>query len=426
MTQTQVQTQEQAPRRVPPGTLAWLEHELEDWQAEGRLDAATAAGIRGRYEVGNRLPLARLMLGLGAAFVGVGLVWLVAANIEQLSPLVRFTGVVAVWLSLVVAAEKVRGSATAVAALQGLAAAAFGAVVFQAAQSLQVPAYAEGLVGLWAAGALLYAYAVVGRVPLLVGAGAGVMWLVLTVVDRSSSAAGAALALLLAGVVAGALTAVHAVRVLPAFASTWRAVSGLLLLAGLFVAAFPGVADGEVASTPALALGAVVLAVAGAAALLADRPGRQEVAAAVAVAVAGLLVLRWAPPGEVYGAPVEGEQLGRALVAVAAYLAAAVWIAALGVLRQQPELTRLATAALVLFTVVQSFAIFEPILSGAALFLALGAVLAGTGVLVERGRRRFVQAVDSGDDPDRTTGTTGTTATTATTSTTTDQTEDGA
>jgi hypothetical protein len=39
--------------------------------------------------------------------------------------------------------------------------------------------------------------------------------------------------------------------------------------------------------------------------------------------------------------------------------------AALGVLRDEPRTTGLATAALVLFTVVQSFAVFAPVLSGA-------------------------------------------------------------
>jgi hypothetical protein len=42
---------------------------------------------------------------------------------------------------------------------------------------------------------------------------------------------------------------------------------------------------------------------------------------------------------------------------------------------------------------VQSFAIFQPILSGATLFLALGAVLALSGYLVDRGRRRLVDGV---------------------------------
>jgi hypothetical protein len=60
------------------------------------------------------------------------------------------------------------------------------------------------------------------------------------------------------GAIAGALAAVPASRALPAFARTWRAVSGLLLLTGLFVAALPGVADADVAGGLALALGGEV------------------------------------------------------------------------------------------------------------------------------------------------------------------------
>jgi uncharacterized membrane protein len=92
-------------------------------------------------------------------------------------------------------------------------------------------------------------------------------------------------------------------------------------------------------------------------------------------------------------AELSGEALLRAVVAILLYLLAAVWVAALGVLRDARGLTQLAMAALVLFTVVQSFAVFEPILSGAALFLALGVVLAGAGYLVDRGRRRLVTEV---------------------------------
>ena len=50
----------------------------------------------------------------------------------------------------------------------------------------------------------------------------------------------------------------------------------------------------------------------------------------------------------------------------------------LGVLRDSTRLTALATAALVLFTTVQAFAVFALIISGATLFLLVGAVLVVT------------------------------------------------
>ena len=82
-----------------------LSSELARWQAEGRLDAATASGIRADYIASRRFSLSRLLLGLGGAFVGVGLLWLVAANIDELSPLSRFVAVVLLWLGAVAAGE---------------------------------------------------------------------------------------------------------------------------------------------------------------------------------------------------------------------------------------------------------------------------------------------------------------------------------
>ena len=131
-----------------PGQLAWLDTQLTAWQSEGLVDAPTANRLRARYVAHRRLTLARIVLTLGAAFVGIGLVWTVAANLDAVSPLVRILLVALVWLGLVVAAEVLQRrrehlgdvASPVVGAVRLLAAAAFGAVVFQAAQSLQVPA----------------------------------------------------------------------------------------------------------------------------------------------------------------------------------------------------------------------------------------------------------------------------------------------
>lgn len=93
------------PRSVPAGHLAWLDRELAGWQEQGRIDAATAAGIRGKYTASRRFSLGRLLLALGGAFAGVGLLWLVAANLDQLSPPARFAGVTVVWLACVAGGE---------------------------------------------------------------------------------------------------------------------------------------------------------------------------------------------------------------------------------------------------------------------------------------------------------------------------------
>ena len=104
-------------------------------------------------------------------------------------------------------------------------------------------------------------------------------------------------------------------------------------------------------------------------------------------------MLLWQPPGATASGALTTEALLRVAAVVVVYLLAALWTAALGVLRDEPRTTGLATAALVLFTVVQSFAVFAPVLSGATLFLALGAVLALSGWLADRGRRGLVTTV---------------------------------
>ena len=380
-------------RSVPAGTLAWLEGELEAWQAEGRLDAATAAGIRARYTAGRRFSLARLGLGLGGAFLSVGLLWLVASNLDQLSPGLRFGAVVVLWLAALLGSEVLaaRSGGPVVTALRLLGAAAFGGVVFQAAQSLQVPAYAPHLLGTWAAGALLQAYAVRAVAPLLVGLAAGTGWAVWEVGERSGTPAAVALALVALGLLATSVAAVHGRVGPPRFAAPWRTAGSALTLTGLFVAALP-TGDGSTGRQWALlaagAAGAAVVALV----VARDRLGRLEVAAAAAALVLGWLVVLWQPPGGSSGT-LTGEALLRVGVVVAVYLLAALWTAALGVLRDEPRTTALATVALVLFTVVQSFAVFAPVLSGATLFLALGAVLALSGWIADRGRRGLVTTV---------------------------------
>ena len=88
--------------------LGWLRRELDDWQAAGIVDADQAAAISGRYRTvaqTRRFSLGRLLLALGALFVGVGLIWLVAANLDQLPPLLRFAVVAAFWLAFLVGGE---------------------------------------------------------------------------------------------------------------------------------------------------------------------------------------------------------------------------------------------------------------------------------------------------------------------------------
>src|SRR5688572_18553802 len=91
MTDTSSPAPSLATRPVSPHQLAWLRTELADWTAHGLIDDEQAARIATRYrsEHHSRISIGRVLLSLGAGFVGVGLIWLVAANLDELSPLTR-------------------------------------------------------------------------------------------------------------------------------------------------------------------------------------------------------------------------------------------------------------------------------------------------------------------------------------------------
>lgn len=380
--------------------LAWLEGELAAWQSEGIIADGDARAIRARYVASRRFSLARLLLALGAAFVAAGLIWLVAANLDRIPPSARFAAVAALWIGLVIGAEVLAErrertadhSSPVVGAVRMLAAAAFGAVVFQAAQSLQVPAYSPALVGWWALGALLYAYAVDGVAPLLVGVVSAAIWFTWLSAAEADGQLGFVGAVLLGSAAATAVGVLHAGRWRPGFATPWRLAGALLALFGMFVAALP--IDDRTRRWPAeLIAGAVVALLLAVGALVLGRAAdRIEVAVPVLAALAGTALVLWHPQGSVTEPSV--GLTARALLSVLGYLLLAGWYAVLGVRRDLPGVTGLATAALVGFTTVQSFAVFAPIVSGATLFLAVGVVLLGSGYGFDRARRRIVATVE--------------------------------
>ncbi len=388
-------------RAASPAHLQWLEAELRAWQGDGLVDDATAASIRARYVAVRKVTLSRIVLTLGASFFGLGLIWLVASNLDAMSPLTRFALMVAIWLGLVAAAEVLATrrdhegdvASPVVGAVRLLAAGAFGAVVFQAAQSLQVPAYEPSLVGVWGLGALLWAYAVRGVAPLTLGVVLLAVWFVWAVGDTANNAFSLSGAIAAAGLVAvatGVLNAVHGRREL---APPWREVGAVLVLVALFLAALPyawGGSERPWALWAGLGL-AVVLAVV--ATFRGDRVDRLEVGlAALSLALTvGLALWRHDLGGTDGPEDLPAGAWLRALLAVAAYLVVASGYAVLGGMRDTGRLTALATAALVVFVTVQAFAVFAPILSGATLFLVVGLVLLASGVLADRGRRRLVR-----------------------------------
>ncbi|WP_297733793.1 DUF2157 domain-containing protein [Nocardioides sp.] len=380
----------------------WLRREVVEWQTEGLVDADTAQAITGRYlDAGTshrRFSLGRLLLFLGGAFVGVGLIWLVAANVDELPPMLRFVAVAAIWLALIAAAELTPATGSVRGALRLMASLAFGAVVFQAAQSLQVPAYSPALVGFWAAGALAYAYGFRALMPLVVGVITGVGWWVSQPLWDDGTAAGAVVAFGTAGVAAISLAVVHD-RGLTRFGQVWRSVGALLGMVTLFVAAVPSTTTDDFAWNGWLVGSLVVAAALVAAALVIVRGrARLEPLVAVAALAAAVLMVLWDTGTDT--SDVNAADWAHAAVSVVAFVALAVALVAIGTLRDNPVLTVIAMVGLVIFTTFQSFAVFAAIVEGAWLFLVLGLVFLATGFLFDRARREIVASLEDAREGD--------------------------
>jgi hypothetical protein len=224
--------------------------------------------------------------------------------------------------------------------------------------------------------------------PLVVAILAGATWFLWQVVPEAESGLALVLCLATVGVVGVSAAAVHS-RLAHELATPWRETGAAFVLAGLFVAALPSVGSGHFDWTPSLV---VMLALAGgvaAAGVAASRDARLEVLGAVGAAAGAVGLVVWDAGGE----QVTDAGVANAAVSVVVYVLVAVGVAVVGTLRESPRLTALATAALVVFTTVQSFSVFARILEGAWLFVALGLVFLGTGLGFDRARRRLVAAV---------------------------------
>ena len=395
--------QNAATRAASPRQLDWLRTELHDWTSSDLITDAQAARISSRYVeqagAGSRFTIGRVLLSLGGGFVGIGMIWLVAANLDQLAPTARFLAVAALWLGFLVGGEYLAGRSASppfVGAIRLIAALTFGAMLFQASQSLQVPAYEPRLVGLWAAGALLHGYLARAYLPFLVGLVTGVGWWLAQPLWDEPTGLTVVLLLGAGAVLAAGLAVLHDGR-LDRFAWAWRLVGGGMALAAMFVAAIPDVGSDDVTWSGWLILSLAAAGIAAVAAV-ATRPGSRslEPIGAVAVLVASTLLALWQTGAD--SSDVDAGDWLHAAVSVAAYVLLAVAVVALGTLRDHSALTWIATAALVVFTTFQSFAVFAPIVTGAWLFVVLGTVFLGTGFLVDRGRRQLAQALDTDTD----------------------------
>lgn len=393
-----------APRETTRHQLAWLRAEVSGWQADGIINAGQAEAIRSRYTgpTGSTSSvLGRVMLLLGGGFVGVGLIWLVAANLDQLSPIARFVTVAVLWLAFLIGSEVLaarRASPALVGGIRLLAALGFGAVVMQAAQSLQVPAYEPALVGVWSLGAMLHGHLTRSTMPFLVGLATGLQWWIWQPLHDDVSAAGLVISLGAGAVLAASLAALAHQRDRQ-FAWWWRLTAAGLALSALFAAAIPGSHEDGVVWPLWLVLELLVALVLGLAALLlvGRRPDRLwlgPATTATTLAVAAFLAL-WDTGSDL--TDVGANEWSHAALGVAAYVTLAIALVAIDTLRSHGGLTWLAMAALVVFTTFQSFAVFAPIVTGALLFLVLGVVFVGTGLLFDRTRRHVVQALETDD-----------------------------
>ena len=264
-------------------------------------------------------------------------------------------------------------------------------MIFQAAQSLQVPAFEPRLLGLWAAGTLLHGYLTRATTPFLVGVATGVAWWFAQPLWDGPSGLTVVVLLGAAAVLASGLAVLHDGWITP-FAWTWRTVAGGMALLALFVAAIPGIgSDGVVWSTwLVVVLVAAAAAVAGA---VLNRPGTRLLEPLGALAVLGVAsaLALWTTSTDT--SDIDTADWLHAAVSVVAYVVLAVALVALGTVRDHPPLTAMAMVGLVVFTTFQSFAVFAPIVTGAWLFVVLGTVFLGTGFLFDRARRELAQVL---------------------------------
>jgi uncharacterized membrane protein len=385
---TSTSTRAGAPRPVSPGQLAWLTREVRQWTRDGVVTSGQGDVILDSYRAVRRWSLAALGLWLGAAFVGVGVIWLVAANLDRIAPLGRFVTVAVLWLGAVALAEvlarriRTRRSPV-VGGVRGLAALLYGAVVMQAAQSLQVPAWDATLIGIWAFGALLYAYAARGLAPLVIGILLGSTWLVWTLAEQAESPFGVLLAFGALGAGGFGLARLHHGST-SGFAATWRITGAAGALVALFVAAIPWDQDLRDAGWEGWAAIGVGVALAAAAAMRSRRLDLVEAAAGVLALVPAIAIATWSSHAD---DGIGTADWGRAIVAVVVFVGVAAAVAAIGVLRDEPHLTWLAVLGLAVFTTVQAFAVFAEIITGAWLFVALGVVFAAPRWVADHGRR---------------------------------------
>jgi hypothetical protein len=171
-------------------------------------------------------------------------------------------------------------------------------------------------------------------------------------------------------------------------------VGAALALVMLFIAALPS-STTEGFAWDVWLVGGSLFAALSVIAMLAGTEGttRLEPLGAVAATIVSLLLVVW-DTGSTETDPVTAADWLHAGASVTAYVALALAVTVLGIVRDSWRLTLVATVGLVVFTTVQSFAVFARVIEGAWLFMVLGGVFLATGYLFDRTRRQIAASLE--------------------------------
>lgn len=370
---------------------------------DGLVGHAEGQAIEAHCSNALRARAARTVLLIGAALFGVGIIGVVAANldVDEIGPLVRSLLVALVWLALAVLAEAVRDRGTAASLANPialLAAIAYGATIFQVTQSLQVPAFEPALILAWALGSLVYAYATRHSGPLVLGVGALAGWYVWELAERADVGAAIVLGLALAAPLAAAVAALHEGTARAHFTGPWRFAAALLGLAAFGVLAIGPLEDSSVpGSIVFVAIPVVVVSLL--AAVRGDGRQRVEIVGALLAAAGAITLVALTPEAGrdvfLFDGATDGARssvVAHALVALGLFLVYAAAIAYLGTINGAWALTGVGIGAILLFFISQAVALTLSLGSTAWLLLGVGVLLAACGVLADLLHRRRAES----------------------------------
>ncbi len=206
-----------SPVGTNPERLEWLRRELADWREEGLVTTDAADAILARYVPLKRHSVVRVLAILGAVFIVAGLIWLVASNLDRLTPVGRVVLVGAIWLGLVAVAEVAQRRRTAVrdpasplvGALRLMASGALGALVYLIGDLAGVVEDEVWWLGVWGIGALAYGYLRDAFAPVALGAGLVILWFAVESATRADSLWVFTVAALAAGLFSLGVAALH-------------------------------------------------------------------------------------------------------------------------------------------------------------------------------------------------------------------------